>query len=109
MPKRIYIKKIGKKRTITPEIVVPENGVVLEVEGNQSPPSYIPYSMLNSGEQTPEHVPWGSQSPETPWSQQREHLLVPLNSDPVDIPNTYYYPTGKGLFFLCIIHYIFIF
>jgi hypothetical protein len=24
--------------------------------------------MINSGEQTPEHVPWGSQSPKTPWS-----------------------------------------
>jgi hypothetical protein len=117
---QIFMKKIGRKRTITPEIVVPENGVVLEVEGNQSPPSFVPYSMINSGKhntqkdiegsQTPEHVSWDSESPKTPWSQQREHhLLVPLNSDPVDIPNTYYYPTGKGLFFLFIILYIFIF
>jgi hypothetical protein len=72
MPKRIYLKKIGGKRSITPEIVVPSNGIVLEVEGGQSPPSFVPYSMVNSGEQTPEHVPWGSQSPETPWSQKRE-------------------------------------
>jgi hypothetical protein len=67
---QMKIKKIGGKKHITPEIVVPKNGVVLEVEGNQSPPSFIPYSMVNSGEQIPEHVPW---------SQQREHLLVPLN------------------------------
>jgi hypothetical protein len=113
--------------------------VIYEVKRNKSPPSFIPSNYVHHhnhthkiqmhkiGEkkhvpnndvldnsnvrrsQTPEHVPWGSQSPETPWSQQREHVLVSLNSDPVDIPNTYYYPTGKGLFFLFIILYIFIF
>jgi hypothetical protein len=81
MPKRIYIQSIGSKKTITREIVVPENGVVLEVEGNQYPPSFVPYSMINSGEhsisedvegsQTPEHMPWGSESPKTRWSQQK--------------------------------------
>jgi hypothetical protein len=55
---QIFMKKIGRKRSLTPEIVVPENGVVLEVKGNQSPPSFVPYSaIVNSGEQTPEHVP----------------------------------------------------
>jgi hypothetical protein len=57
MPKRIYLQKIGRRRTITPEIVVPENGVVLEVEGGQSPPSFVPYSSIISGEHnTPEDV-----------------------------------------------------
>jgi hypothetical protein len=63
---QIFMKKIGKKRSITAEIVVPKNGVVLKVEGNQSPPSFVPYSMINSGEQTPEHVSWGSESPKIP-------------------------------------------
>jgi hypothetical protein len=75
--------------------------------------------MINSGEQTPEHLPWGSQSPKTPWSQQREqHVLVPQNSEdtlkvPLDkvfgiqLPGLYK-PSGEGLFFLFIIHYIFI-
>jgi hypothetical protein len=36
MPKRIYIQNIGRKRRITPEKVVPVNGVVLEVEGDKA-------------------------------------------------------------------------
>jgi hypothetical protein len=89
-PKQIFIRKVGSKKTITPEIVFPENGVVLEVEGSASPPTFVPYNYVNrkikihkhrkvvrddnvsDGDirrsQTPEHVPWGSQSPEIPWS-----------------------------------------
>jgi hypothetical protein len=115
---QIYIQKIGGKKHVTPEKVVPKNCIVLEVEGNQSPPSFVPYSVIVSGEhstpedvrgsQTPEHLSWGSESPKTPWPQQREHhLLVPLNSDPIHLPNIFFNFTGKGLFFLFIILYIF--
>jgi hypothetical protein len=115
---QIYIQKIGGKKHVTPEKVVLKNGIVLEVEGNQSLPSFVPYSAIVSGEhstpedveglQTPEHMSWGSESPKTPWSQQREHhFLVPLNSHPIELPNICFNPTGKGLFFLFIILYIF--
>jgi hypothetical protein len=86
--------------------------------------------MINSGEHntpedvwgspTPEHVSWGSESPKTPWSQQREHhFLVPQNSeDTLKVPldkvlgiqlQGLYKPSGEDLFFLFIIYYIFIF
>jgi hypothetical protein len=142
MPKRIHLKKIGGKRSMTPEIVVPENGVVLEVEGSASPPTFVPYNYVNQKirlhkhrkvvhddnvsdddvrrSQTPEYVPWGSQSPKTPWSQKREHhVLVPQNSgDSLKVPlgkvlgiqlPGLYKPSGEGLFFLIIIYYILIF
>jgi hypothetical protein len=52
---------------------------------------------------------WGSESPKTSWSQQREHhLIVPLNSETVESPDNYHI-TGNGLFLLFIIHYVFIF
>jgi hypothetical protein len=47
IPKRIFMKKVGGKKTITPEIVVPDNGVVLEVEGSASPPTFVPYNYVN--------------------------------------------------------------
>jgi hypothetical protein len=73
--------------------------VILEVEGSQSPPSFVLFNYVVSGSQisleaevsentsdvqglkNPEHMTGGSESPKTPWSQQREHnLIVPLNS-----------------------------
>jgi hypothetical protein len=61
------------------------------------------------GSQTPEHVTWGCESPKTPWLQQREQrVIVPLNLDPVELAGGYY-PSGKGLFLLIIIHYVFVY
>jgi hypothetical protein len=64
MPHRIHLHKIGRKGNITPEIVVPENGVVLEVEGNQCPPSFVPYSSIVSREYSTLEDDWGLQTPE---------------------------------------------
>jgi hypothetical protein len=142
IPKQIFMKKIGGNKTITPEIVVPDNNIVLEVEGSASPQTFVPYNYVNrkikmhkhrkvvhddivsdddiQRSQTSEHVPWGSQSPKTPWSQKKEHrVLVPQNSGdtlrvPLDkvlgiqLPGLYK-PSGEGLLFLIIIYYILIF
>jgi hypothetical protein len=54
----------------------------------------------------PEHVTYESESPKTPWSQEKEQrVVVPLRLHPVELPDGYY-PSGKGLFLLIIIHFV---
>jgi hypothetical protein len=144
---QIFMQKIGGKKHITPLENNVVNNVILEVEGSATPPTFVPYNyvhhrikmhktennVLNNDvcdndvsdndvqrSHTPEHVPWGSQSPETPWSQKKEQLhFFPQNSEDTLTVPLYklvgiqllglYHPSGKNLFFLFIIYYIFIF
>jgi hypothetical protein len=45
--------------------------------------------MIISGSQTPEHVTWLSDSPETPWPQKTNCTHLTLNLDPVEILRGY--------------------
>jgi hypothetical protein len=117
------------KGSESPHSPLPANIVILEVDSSQRHPSFsfVPYNSVLSesrsssvevevvstpeaevsesvshvqGFVTPEHVTWSSESPKTPWSQQREQRIdVPLNLDVVELPANYH-TTGKGLFCL---------
>jgi hypothetical protein len=98
---RIQMHKVGSGVHNTPEDVP---GIEINPEADVSENTSDVQDL-----KTPEHVKWGSESPKTPWSQQREQrVVVPLNLDPIEILGVYH-PSGKGSFLLIIIHYVFIF